>query len=132
MKKFLSQNWIVIFAAIYCLACALPIIRITTNIIDETVYNIYQLPTVNIIQIIIYPAVLLLMFITAKFAKLNSNDANTMFISFANLAFLFFLPRSFKEYDAKMLIGYYLLYILTVIMIAIQLIRLRIRRNIAS
>jgi hypothetical protein len=125
------------FAVIYLLCCLIPVVSA-----GGTVFSVYGLPPINVVQVLVYPVCIALIF-ALGFLSAPIRDGESVFtavISVANLIFLVLTPITLKNQvsrgwpgywitaDAiRMSAGYYLLYCLTVAYLAVFLIRLRLR-----
>lgn len=138
LKKIGSLVWEysqLIFAAAYVLCCLVPIVALeyqysNASVIEQIPYNVFQLSAVRIVQVLIYPVMLIILFVLCKFA-LKSMDGIRSYVGAAlsgvNMIYLLLLMRliqadveqknqfllqmegMLERSDIFMSVGYYLL-----------------------
>ena len=134
LKKYASLY----FALFYLLVCLLPAVRVSTG--EE--FSIYNLPLINIIQVLIYPICIILIIIAGLFSE-SIREGRSILVSVISVANLFFLvvmpitlrkqiqlgwPNSWLVADASMMLfGYYLLYCLTIAYLLTFFVFMRLR-----
>jgi len=126
------------FSLVYLAACFLPTVSVSTG----ERFSVYALPFVNILQVLIYPACVLLIFALSFFARSfrESRSAFICVVSVANFVFLVLMPITLRRQiqlgwpgywvvagGIKMLFGYYLLYCLTIACLVAYFVLLRLR-----
>ncbi|MDR2501921.1 MAG: hypothetical protein LBC78_01580 [Oscillospiraceae bacterium] len=135
-KKTLSVA-IPAFIAAYLAASALPFVALD----EQLRFSGYGLPVINVIQILIYPALLLALYLAfGSGGRLNIQySVYSVLVSALNLVFLFLQPIVLQrqaesgwpsgwgsQLAVQMQIGYYILYCLTIGYLAAFLVRWRI------
>jgi hypothetical protein len=128
------------FAIIYALICLVP--AVWSGYEDGWVKSIYQLPMVNLAQVLIYPVLLILLFFLGQSSSYTATlkEPLGIIVSVINVVFLVILPISLDKQvklgwpagsalggdHVIMRIGYYLLYALTIIYMMLFLVQWRL------
>jgi len=130
------------FAILYLIICFVP--AVWSGFEGGWVKSIYQLPLINVFQILIYPILLIVLFVIGRTGSSLSTleEPLGIVISVINVIFLIILPTSLDKQvklgwpngsvlsgdHVIMRFGYYLLYALTIIYMMLFLVQWRISR----
>ncbi|MDR3209863.1 MAG: hypothetical protein LBT36_04465 [Oscillospiraceae bacterium] len=137
LKRFAQP----LFVAAYALVCLLKIVAAGQNGGADVRFSVYELPAMNILQVLIYPAFLLGLFIAGEaFVSVREwRSPLGMVFSAVNLVFLFLLPIALRAQARRgwpwswassqvyMRSGYYLLYCLTIGYLMVYFVKWRLK-----
>jgi hypothetical protein len=129
-----------VFVVLYLAACALTVAVVGSN---AGHYSVYKLPAVNILQVLIYPLCMAIIFV-AGLVSVSAREGGPllgMLVSVVNFAFRFLLPIALRNQarsgwtkspelspGVRMQLGYYILYALTVVYLMLFFVQWRLKR----